>query len=243
MSAIPSWALPPPRSYSGAPCLVELVGPAGAGKSTILSTLLANGARYGGGLTIWGQPRRHLLRAALELAPVAAAAVGARRPLRRRELAQMIRLTALRRVADAARRAAQSDESAERLLLMDEGPLFGLAWLDVLFERRDPIFTRWRHRALREWGRRLAAVVRLDASDPVLAWRIRTREQAHPVKQRSEAEIARFTARFRRAFDRVFADLDDAAPVTVVHLRTDEALAPQAVARVHRALEEAARGR
>jgi len=47
--------------------------------------------------------------------------------------------------------------------------------------------------------------VRLDAPDPVLAQRIRSREKPHMVKHQSDQEIAAFAARFRAAFAAVIA--------------------------------------
>lgn len=243
MSVAPAWMQARTAERTGArPCVVELLGPAGSGKSTLRESLLADRARYGGALTVWGLPRRHLASGAVTVAPVAAAAALAGQPLGRRELAQMIRLEALRDAADEVCDRGVSD-GVERLVLMDEGPLFGLAWLDVLFGRRDAGFTRWRRQALQDWGARLVAVVRLDAADAVLACRIRARAQAHPVKGHSDAEIERFTDRFRRAFDRVLAELDAEAPVRVVHLRTDDTPGAQAATRVHRMLEEARHAR
>lgn len=242
MSVAPVWTEAGTAERASArPCVVELVGPAGAGKSTLLASLLADRARYAGTLTIWGLPRRHLVSGALAVAPLAASAALAGRPLRRRALAQMIRLSALREAADEARRNGSADGSADgagRLLLMDEGPLFALAWLDVFFERHDALVAQWRREVLRDWGARLAAVVWLDAADAVLARRIRARAQSHPVKAHSDPEIGRFLNRFRRAFDRVLAELDAEEGVRVVRLRTDETPGAQAAAGVHRALEE-----
>jgi len=194
--------------------------------------------RFVNGLTIWERPRGDLARSALALLPTMASAALRGRPLKPRELAQMIRLGALRLAVD---RAATTGWCVH---LMDEGPVFGLAWLEVFFGRHDTPFTRWRHAMLRDWGSRLVAVIRLDAGDVELARRIRARAQAHPVKDHSDPEIANFTARYRRAFDRVLAELRAVGNVAIVDLRTDDTDADtRAAASVHGALEETLHGR
>ncbi|HSA55381.1 MAG TPA: hypothetical protein VLE53_06730, partial [Gemmatimonadaceae bacterium] len=122
--------------------------------------------------------------------------------------------------------------------------VFALAWLEVFFGRHDATFTRWRHATLCDWGTRLVAVIRLDADEAELARRIRERAQPHPVKTHSDPEIARFTARYRHAFDRVLRELRAVGNVTVVDLRTDEAGDDAcAAASVQGALEETLHGR
>lgn len=221
-----------------APRFVELVGPAGAGKTTLAQALRARDPRFVNGLTIWERPRADLVRSAAALAPTVMTAALRGRPFRPRELAQMIRLGALRLAVD---RACATEWCVH---LMDEGPVFGLAWLEVFFGRHDTPFTLWRHAMLRDWGSRLVAVIRLDADDAELARRIRERAQAHPVQSHSDPEIANFTARYRRAFDRVLAELRATGNVAIVDLRTDDTDTDALMAAsVQGALEETLHGR
>ncbi|HEX7120771.1 MAG TPA: hypothetical protein VF178_00285 [Gemmatimonadaceae bacterium] len=217
------------------PSLIELVGPAGAGKSTLMLALTEHDTRLTRGPSVWSRPRLDLARSTLAVAPVVAGALRHGQFPHPRELAQMLRLDALRREVD---RLAHDG----RVRLVDEGPVFALSWLDVFYGRGDPWFRRWRERAVRDWSARLLAVIRLDADDVVLVRRIRTRAQPHPVKHTSDGEIFGFTARYRRAFDRVIGDLRAMAPVAVVNLRTDEYRAAQAAARAQGVLEEALHG-
>lgn len=217
---------------------MEVVGPAGAGKTTLALALRERDPRFVNGLTIWERPRADLARSAVALGPTIAAATLRGRPFRPRELAQMIRLGALGLAVDRATATGWC------VHLMDEGPVFGLAWLEVFFGRYDTPFTRWRHAMLRDWGSRLVAVIRLDAGDTELARRIRERAQSHPVKSHSDPEIANFTARYRRAFDRVLAELRAVGNVAIVDLRTDVSGADTlALASVQGALEETLNGR
>ncbi|HXV85057.1 MAG TPA: hypothetical protein VD793_00080 [Gemmatimonadales bacterium] len=215
------------------PRLVELVGPAGAGKSTLARALPARDWDMAG-LTLWGLPRRFLLAAALALIPTAARAALRGRPLRWGELVQMARLGALRR--EVRRTVARGD----RLILLDEGPVFGLGWLEVFFPRNgDTAREAWRHRTVRTWAACLDLVVQVDAPDSVLADRIRTRAKPHMVKHRPDDEVFGFTARFRRALDHAVADLKHAGRVRVLGLRTDGASAGDHATRLRCALDDA----
>jgi hypothetical protein len=197
---------PPP---SGAR-VVELVGPAGAGKTTLAKVLPEYAQEVRSGLTLWGLPRPLLVAGALAAMPTIAGATRSR-PLRRAAINQMIRLGALRHALE------RTVAGGARLIVLDEGPVFALSWLDVFHPRYDdPSWNQWRARTLRDWARRLDAVVRLDADDHVLAERIRTRPKPHPVKQSPDDEIFHFIRRFRRAFDRVIAELSVAGPVRIL---------------------------
>ena len=184
------------------PAVLELVGPAGAGKSTLARSLRARDASVRADLSLWGLPRAELLVGALRLIPTILAALASGRPFRWPEIAQMIRL-------DALRREVTRSLEDRRIVILDEGPVFALSWLDVFYGRngRDRAFAIWRQRALAAWADLLDSVVLLDASDPSLAHRIRTRAKPHPVKDKPDAEIYGFAAGFRRAFERVIADL------------------------------------
>lgn len=197
--------------------IVELVGPAGAGKTTLANGVSATDATVLSGLSLWGLPRADLVRSALALAPIVAASAfsGAKSRLRGGEIAQMVRLGALRR---AVRRESQR----HRVILLDEGPVFALSWLDVFFARNgDRVPAAWRRRVVADWSLLLDVVVFIDASDTTLAQRIRTREKPHMVKDSPDHEIYGFSAGFRKAFDGVIAELSRAGHVIVDALNTD----------------------
>jgi hypothetical protein len=195
--------------------VVELVGPAGAGKTTLAKGVTAADATMRSGLSLWNLPRRRLARSALSLMPTIIAAGLNGTPLRAGEIGQMIRLGALRRVVE--------DEAARhRVILLDEGPVFALSWLDVFFSRNgDRVPAAWRRQVVAEWAALLDVVVFIDASDITLADRIRTREKPHLVKGLPDEEIFGFSAGFRRAFERAIAELAQAGHIVVDTLKTD----------------------
>ena len=195
--------------------VVELVGPAGAGKTTLARGVSAVDPTIRAGLSLWNLPRPKLFEAALPLLPrFMAAAILPKRRLQWGEMAQMIRLGALRRVvrAEAAR---------HRVILLDEGPVFALSWLDLFFARNGDRAASWRRRAVADWASLLDMVVFIDAADSTLAQRIRTREKYHRVKDREDEEIYGFAAGYRKALDRVIGEIAKAGHLIVDALRTD----------------------
>ena len=226
------------KHAEGRAVIVELVGPAGAGKTTLAQGVSRTDATVRSGLSLWGLPRPQLLSSAIALLPtiISAALGGGRSRLRWGEMTQMIRLGALRRVV-------RQEAQLHRILLLDEGPVFALSWLEVFFKHTgDRVPAAWRRRAVADWALLLDVVVFLDASDLTLARRIRTRAKPHMVKDRSDAEISGFAAGFRRAFDRAIAELARAGHVVVDALSTDRDPTEQSAARLMATLKQRRNG-
>ena len=203
--------------------LIEIVGPAGAGKSA-LARALTERLGTGGSVSVWGQRRRDLAQGALVVLPAALIAALTARPLALKEMTQMARVGALRRTLDRER------GTERRMVVLDEGPVFALAWFDAFYGRNgDAGWSAWRRRAVTDWAKRLDVIIRLDADAGLLAHRIRRRDKDHRVKEWEDAAIHGFQARYRAAFDKVIADLRHAGNVKVIDMRSDD-LAPEALA-------------
>jgi broad-specificity NMP kinase len=183
------------------PRLVELAGPAGAGKSSVCGALRSRYSAAQG--TIWGQPVLPLLGNGAQLVPTLAGFWLHARSLLWDESRHMVRLRTLHRGL------GQNRESVGEVMIFDEGPIFALAWLRGFGHAslRSPIADSWWRATLRQWANTVDVVVVLDAPDPLLARRIRNRPEWHEVKDASDAEISAWMARFRSALDWVLAGL------------------------------------
>jgi adenylate kinase family enzyme len=195
--------------------VAELVGPAGAGKSALSQCL----ARRSGVMraSVWNLPRGWWLLNAVRSLPTLMS-VGIRtRPVPWEDMRYLIRLRTLHQVLER-RRARQVP-----LVVLDEGPVFALAWLRLFGHqrRRRDALVPWRQQALAQWAAALDMVVLVNAPDAVLVERIRARDKPHRVKHRTDEEIGAFLAAYRAAFDAVIAGLTAQNAVQVVTFDSD----------------------
>lgn len=176
------------------PTIVELVGPAGAGKTTLARALVAAGVRPGA-----PPPRRAyavaLVTGAVRLLPALVEHRGSSRWFGRGELRSIAYLDAWHRQVRRGR----------EVILFDQGPVYRLAFLkefgpDLVASRS---FTTWWSAALERWAQTLDLVVLLDAPDEVLIDRVNERGRSHAIKEADDRAARDFLARYRSAFDEV----------------------------------------
>ena len=180
------------------------MGPAGAGKTTLAQSIQRADATVHVGLSLWGLPRSRLVRGAIALVPTIVLSAVRKRRLRWPEIRQMIRV-------DALRWMLRRMKSRHPMILLDEGPVYGISWLDLTFaERGAKAPARWRRRAVKRWSRLIDSVVFLDATDEELAHRIRRRGKEHRMQHASNATIRRFANGYRKALADVVAELNNA---------------------------------
>jgi hypothetical protein len=177
---------------TGTRVLLEVLGPAGAGKSTLIAAMEARDPRIRRAkLPSRGQMLRAYARLAVRFAAARRRAGGS--PLTRAEA----------RALSIAK--AWSHRPPEGLVVFDHGPLFRLVQVRAFGPPlvKDGGFTGWWHELFERWAALLDAVVFLDATDDVLVRRIRTRPRHHAAKALDDASAAAFLAAYRDGFDRV----------------------------------------
>jgi hypothetical protein len=217
--------------------LIELTGPAGAGKSTLSTALVRQ--LQGSPATIWGLPVLPLLVNGAQLVPTFTGLWLHSRSVLWDETRHMVRLRTLRR---ALREGSLYSGEA---LIFDEGPIFALAWLRGFGHetlRQNPSAEWWRA-ALREWASVMDAVVVLDAPDHLLAARIRARPHPHEVKEFPDPEIACWMARFRHALDWVLSEMARLGGPPVLRLSSGEEPAERIADRLVKELRGRPHGR
>lgn len=202
----------------GRPAVVELVGPAGVGKTTLARQLEASGQGARG--TMWQVPTSRLARGTVRQLPVALTLYRETGKFLWNEIKHFARLDALYRYLSTQR------WNGRRFIVLDEGPVFTLSYLQVMGDRRfqrSPAPACW-YRTLQRWSGCLDAIVVLDAPDDVLTTRIRTRAQPHLLKDSSADEVSAFSNAYRRATERVLADWQaiGVAPPKVLRLNVGE---------------------
>jgi shikimate kinase len=210
--------------------VAEIVGPAGAGKSTLTQVLRERDGSMRTGLSVWGLPPALLCLNAVLSLPRFVGLYRSRGRIRRDEVKLIVRLSALHQLL------GRESSKNYRTLLLDEGTIFALVKLLAFGDnlksngngRSNPL-DAWTQSLLNRWARRLDAVIWLDAPDEVLAERIRTRGKAHRVKDKSDEEIYEFLARYRDSYERVISELNARHGLKVIRFSTE-----------HQSLEEMA---
>ena len=193
--------------------IVEIVGPPGAGKTSLLSALDAQGL---GLRPVYGWRRLRLLpsfaRDALDLSPFFLAARRAGQPLARRDLERMVRVQTSRRIAAQWR---------EGIRVMDQGPIYTLGTLHLhrpYVAVSDP-FEIWWNRMAQAWASLLDTVILLDAADEILLERISGRSKPHRLKA-DGADGSRSLAALRDTLDRTVESIRVHSELSLLRIDT-----------------------
>lgn len=210
--------------------VVELAGPAGAGKTTLARALQAadplattvgvqvGSVGIGAGIA---SSAPHLL----------AARMSARgRWWTREELRALAYLAAWRR-------AVQRGHVADGLLVLDHGPVFRLARLLAFgppMVSARPFHERWVGLA-QDWGGLLDLVAWIDASDDVLLRRVARRAQGHRIRGMDQESATAFLARYRASY-RTTLDVVCGAGARLVELDSSSGPPEHLVAAIRRAV-------
>ena len=198
---------------SAARVVVELIGVAGAGKTSIASALVGLDER------IRARPRVHNGTYAATVPTLLPTFLSLHWPPRRvltKEMKRILRVHALHRLVRTA--------SGPGLILFDEGPVYMLARLLVFGGAavQTRAFAHWWRGAIALWARTLSAIVWVEASDDVLGARLNARAQSHRLRGASESVMRAFFASYRAAYQRVLADLESAGAPAPWMVATDD---------------------
>jgi hypothetical protein len=206
--------------------LVEVLGPAGSGKTTVATALATRDRAI---VTDIPLPRRRTLpfraRTLVRSIPWRLRApAGAGPAFDRRGARAMAYLEAWRHAIRAGRAPAS-------VTVLDHGPVFRLAYLIAFGPRmtRTAGFHRWWVAEVEAWSRSLDLLVVLDAPNDSLLERIAARDRAHAVKGRPAAEGRLYLERYREAFETVLSRFAGAGGPDVVRIDTVESDLEQTV--------------
>ncbi len=219
------------------PLFVELIGPAGAGKSTLFRSL----GRYD---SVFPNPPfgvrqlrylpYFLFFAALSL-PVLLRQFANDRGYSWEETKKLVYLRGGRQFLPTPQTEPPS------VVLLDQGPLFELARFRefgpaVLRPEQIP---RWWDNTLDRWTDVLDLVIWLDAEDEVLLRRINRRDVWHQTKELSAGDALGLLQRYRGAYQELASQLRTRGQRTLIRIDTGQHSANETLDLAFRAIEEA----
>jgi cytidylate kinase len=219
---VPTVVRPQDKSLAGEhrALIVEIVGPAGAGKTTLFRALEKLGPEFRMGdlppvWNFWYIP--FFVKHILLLAPTLFRLWGkGGRSLSRRELAWMAMLHGWPELLK------KEVQGKERAILLDQGPVFLMAILYLFGPEglRNAGTQGYWTKIYERWVHSLDLIIWLDTSDDVLMKRIRTRKDEHLVKGETDGEIIDFLGKYRGEYGRLIDILTTKNPAIGV-LRID----------------------
>lgn len=205
------------REAVGGLLLVEIMGPAAAGKTTLLRALCSQDEMIRAGLDLpKAEYVRLLLRKLGVFLPVWALHHRRDRWLDRREMRSIGRLETWSRSLE------RTTTTHGSVAVFDHGPLYRLARLREFgpsLTHSEP-FERWWRGSLTHWLEALDIVVMLEAPDAVLLQRVDERGHWFLSGDHPQGEKGEFLARYRRAFAEILDGRGD-TPM-VVRFRSDQ---------------------
>lgn len=210
-----------PESGRPQPYLVEVIGVAGAGKSTLVGTLCEDTDGYVKAEFLHSRKPAHLLRIARsvpQLIPLLTANLYRKPRLSWADFKLMAYVTEWHRFLNGR------PEYSKRVTVLDQGPIYALVRLEARNRGvvASPYFRRWWEDRMLLWARTLSAVVWLDAPDELLQSRIDGRVQDHVVKG-EPVEVGReFISRYRALFDQTLCKIDTPGGPELLRFDTSE---------------------
>ena len=229
-------ARPKQRSpAAGRPLIVELVGLAGAGKTTVLHAIQQRDE------TVRPWRRFERLRSLpMSIRHIVALAPTAFELLWTNPRSCWPCTKHLLRLRTFHTMLAREATTTHRAIILDEGPVYSLCRLR-LFQKASLGNTQlpkgWRS-TLAQGPGNLDVVFWLDAPDPLLAQRIRSRVKTHDVKHVTDREVFGFLERWRCTYREILSQLPAESLVRVVEIDTSEESADHVAGSVLAVLSE-----
>lgn len=206
---------------AGPPILVEFIGLAGAGKTTLSQALsqCGQGIRVAPDLALRNREHIPIVTGHIpHLAPFFLHRCRSSRWFTWDELKALLYLETWPQLL--TRQAKQRDTA----ILLDHGPIFKLATLDAFGpdRLRGHVFEPWWASVFERCVSTMDIVVWLHAPENILIERINARRQRHAVKGKTEIEAQQFLRRYQESYERILTKLMACGRLRLLQYNTDQ---------------------
>lgn len=183
--------------------VAEVLGPAGAGKTTVVRALKKQIAIRDEFLASWPDKLRVLGSITRELMPAYMREWTGSRGFNLEEFRRLLRVMTLHR---ALKQASFTDGT---IAIIDHGPICMLGMVQafgpMFVSSRQ--FARWWDAAINLWSGTLDMVLWLDAPDTTLVQRINLRKDRHVLKGKSFQQASMFLQRCRLSYELILSEM------------------------------------
>lgn len=202
-----------------APRVVEIIGPAGAGKTTLGRVLRQRHKDIQLDIPV-SKFRKFpfLVSTYVSMLPTYLRQYRHSRWFNWRETRSMVYLKAVHHIF----RNRTSDNSG--IIVLDHGPIYRLTTLCEFGPEltTSQLYTAWWAELFSQWAAMLDMIIWLDAPDETLWKRIHNRRRWHMVKDGSEQEAYDFLRRYRRVMERLITQSVNEYHVALLSFNTDQ---------------------
>jgi len=187
------------------PLIIELIGPAGVGKTTILKSLCDKDRQITTGIHV-GKIMFviFLIINSILLMPAYIFQLKRNRWFGWKEIRAMVYLKAWYFII-------HHQIGKNKVVIMDHGPIFRLAFLDEFGPDFDhnSYYMKWWNNVLDAWNSTLDVIIWLDAPNDILLKRIQSRNRWHEIKEESTDTVYEYLNRYRKSCKKIISKLND----------------------------------
>jgi shikimate kinase len=209
------------RLKASSPLIMELVGPAGAGKTTLSRALSQRNKDIVIGPDIELRKVSHIPVFIRSLPSSVHLLLHKRKSNRQPTWTELKDIAYLKGWPQLLKRRSSNNG---RVILLDQGPVFRMATLYEFGPEslKSEASKRWWLHLYEQWASTLDILIWLDTSDAVLLKRINTRTKKHGIKGKPELEAQKFLAQYRTSFREVLTNLAAYHGPTVLQFDTSK---------------------